>query len=516
MRAECTCHSFQVIDRLQIVSRPAVLGTGRHQGQSVHVHRPKIVSKTVRPPPAASRGPSAAQQHDMLRPHPFATHTALRAAKTSIRLHVCRVSSGTTSTTTSSIRGPPCFTLEASVGAANPLDLQLLSTGAFGAEVHPDLPIATTWWVSRMHACTHAALSSPVMRMKYPPLLPCMCRHGLYKQLALKFGAGAARKEAAAAAATSITAAAAAAAMSESAAEAEAALAFAGARPVMHIATVGAQLRSLEDTAEAMCWAAGVTPSGHKLPEEEHRPHADALLLVSGSHPVRQLPMASQLLTGSVGMLQRGTQLKQQGVLPPQLELWAVANPVTERDASYTEQKVGQTAQCASAVCGQQQAEQQVRQSVSSTACSLCQRATKALGAIRSGWNSPTRHRRQRHTLPCAVPCCVSLLRWQVAAGAQVILTQPPLDWPAFELWMEDARRRGLHTTARLLVGFPCLSSASNAGFWLALCNAGNNAEVRHGACAAASRQCPTGQRWRRVGLLGLEGCCHLVDCVSS
>lgn len=82
---------------------------------------------------------------------------------------------------------------------------------------------------------------------------------------------------------------------------------------------------------------------------------------------------------------------------------------------------------------------------------------------------------------PCLLLCCAALAcvpPLQVAAGAQVILTQPPLDWPAFERWMEDARRRGLHTAARLLVGFPCLSSAANCGFWLALCNAGNNAEV--------------------------------------
>lgn len=171
------------------------------------------------------------------------------------------------------------------------------------------------------------------------PVLPH--RHGLYKQLALKFGAGAAaRQQATAAAASSIAAAAAAAQLSDSAAAAEAVLFEVGARPVMHIATVGAQLRSLEDTAEAMCWAAGVTPSGKQLKQEDHRPHADALLLVSGSHPVRQLPMAAQLLPGSVKMLQRGTQLKQQGVLPQQCELWAVANPVIERDASYTEQKV--------------------------------------------------------------------------------------------------------------------------------------------------------------------------------
>jgi hypothetical protein len=58
----------------------------------------------------------------------------------------------------SSIRGPPCFTLEASVGAANPLDLELLSNGVFGAEVHPDLPIATTWYAlgEYLELCVYA------------------------------------------------------------------------------------------------------------------------------------------------------------------------------------------------------------------------------------------------------------------------------------------------------------------------------------------------------------------------
>lgn len=65
--------------------------------------------------------------------------------------------------------GPPSFTLEASVGSANQLDLDLLATGAFGAEVHPDLPIATTW-------------------------------HGLYKQISSRLQ-GTARRDALAAAA---------------------------------------------------------------------------------------------------------------------------------------------------------------------------------------------------------------------------------------------------------------------------------------------------------------------------
>jgi hypothetical protein len=37
------------------------------------------------------------------------------------------------------------LTLERSVGGAQRMDAALLQTGVFGAEVFPDLPIATTW-----------------------------------------------------------------------------------------------------------------------------------------------------------------------------------------------------------------------------------------------------------------------------------------------------------------------------------------------------------------------------------
>ncbi|WIA29974.1 hypothetical protein OEZ86_000072 [Tetradesmus obliquus] len=268
--------------------------------------------------------------------------------------------------------GPPSFTLEASVGRANQLDLDLLATGAFGAEVHPDLPIATTW-------------------------------HGLYKQISSRLQ-GTARRDALAAAAKAQSKAAAVQMMADIA-SCEEAMDSQGLKPVLHVATVGAQLSSMADISDAMCTAAGVTPSGVRREASEHRPHADALLLVSGSHPVRTLPLLQQFLPGSVAMLRQASQLKQRGVLPQQLQLWAVANPVMEPDASYTEQKV--------------------------------------------------------------------------AAGAQVILTQPPLDWARFEAWMEDARRRQLHSAARLLVGFPLLSSAANVAFWGALCGAGGNQQVQ-------------------------------------
>eukprot|EP00879_Flechtneria_rotunda_P017250 GHRR01018071.1.p1 GENE.GHRR01018071.1~~GHRR01018071.1.p1 ORF type:complete len:174 (-),score=44.03 GHRR01018071.1:608-1129(-) len=80
----------------------------------------------------------------------------------------------------------------------------------------------------------------------------------------------------------------------------------------------------------------------------------------------------------------------------------------------------------------------------------------------------------------CAVNCntLVCFPAMQIAAGAEVILTQPPLDWPTFQSWMADAHRRSLPTATRLLVGFPCLSSAANTAFWLALCRGAGNIQV--------------------------------------
>ena len=69
----------------------------------------------------------------------------------------------------------------------------------------------------------------------------------------------------------------------------------------------------------------------------------------------------------------------------------------------------------------------------------------------------------------------------QVSAGAEVLLTQPPLDWDHFMRWMEDADRRGITSKARLVIGFPLLSSGANVDFWIALCNGGSNQEVSLG-----------------------------------
>lgn len=67
----------------------------------------------------------------------------------------------------------------------------------------------------------------------------------------------------------------------------------------------------------------------------------------------------------------------------------------------------------------------------------------------------------------------------KVDAGAEVLLTQPPLDWENFEAWWDDAERRGVLSAAKVLVGFPALSSSANAAFWLALAGGARSAGAR-------------------------------------
>jgi hypothetical protein len=82
----------------------------------------------------------------------------------------------------------------------------------------------------------------------------------------------------------------------------------------------------------------------------EGRP-ADALLLVSGSHPVRSLPGARRLLPTSLTMLALARQLRAQGELPAATQLWVVANPNIEPDASLVEEKVELGAQVGGLLC---------------------------------------------------------------------------------------------------------------------------------------------------------------------
>jgi hypothetical protein len=309
---------------------------------------------------------------------------------------------------------PFLLTLERSVGARGPVaDAPLCATGAFGAEVSPDLPIATSW----------EGLGRAAARRARGVL-------GSLTGNSSSSGGQEGRDLSAAVATTPTTL---------------------GDPTAWRVATVAAQVRSPEELERRLVLAAGAAASGGG--------GADALLLVSGSHPLRSIPPLAAAVAGarvdSLDLLRTAARLRDDpllaavmgggggdhhhhGRLPRGLALWAVANPVTERDASRS--------------------------------------AAKA------------------------------------AAGAEALLTQPPLDWTAFERWLEDARRRGLGLeeaavhqsrqpqqqrpppagSARLVVGFPCLSSSANARFWVELCGAPRNgpaAEATTKAFADAERR---------------------------
>lgn len=59
----------------------------------------------------------------------------------------------------------------------------------------------------------------------------------------------------------------------------------------------------------------------------------------------------------------------------------------------------------------------------------------------------------------------------KVEAGAETIVTQPPLVWGRVEKWYEDLDRRGMIRDTRLVVGLPMLTSPGNLRFWAALCD---------------------------------------------
>ena len=63
-------------------------------------------------------------------------------------------------------------------------------------------------------------------------------------------------------------------------------------------------------------------------------------------------------------------------------------------------------------------------------------------------------------------------LQHKIEAGAEAIISQPPLLPDRFHQWWHSVLDRGLHKTAKLIVGVPIISSAANLAFWLRLTEA--------------------------------------------
>ncbi|KAG2501573.1 hypothetical protein HYH03_000078 [Edaphochlamys debaryana] len=290
------------------------------------------------------------------------------------------------------------LTLERGMGKEYGKEAELQSSGAFAAEVFPDLPIATTW--QNLIKALSGSLRASATADPAPPFTHFTTRPGAAK-----------------------------------------------------VVTVAANLRSEADIEARIRSACAGPDAAAQGPEGAQGPQrARALLCVSGSHPVRSLPLVPSLFRSSLDTLRIATRLRAAGAIPPDTQLWAVANPNTERGAGLLERKV--------------------------------------------------------------------------ELGAQVVLTQPPLDWEAYLAWLGDAERRGLllpalpsssapspsapaseaagadpsspaasgaagtpsptDAGARLLVGHPMASSAGNLSFWLALSGCGGSAAARELVAAAA------------------------------
>ena len=196
--------------------------------------------------------------------------------------------------------------------------------------------------------------------------------------------------------------------------------------PSFVVRTVAAQVRGPGSVVARIQRAAGVGPGGELLngSSDDKGAHSpDALLLVSGGHPARSLWRP----TDSLSMLRAASQLRERGLIPRDIELWAVANPLLEKPERAAVEKA--------------------------------------------------------------------------EAGADAILTQPPLSEKAWLRWWDGVQRISSSSSSSVppVVGGIALPHSPGAlRFWVALCGAGGVEGVDEEVAAfarAASGSSPSAKR---------------------
>ncbi|GAX74383.1 hypothetical protein CEUSTIGMA_g1831.t1 [Chlamydomonas eustigma] len=192
------------------------------------------------------------------------------------------------------------LSLERAVGLhALGSDEELRASGAFSAEVIPDLPIATTWGALARASASWFTAGSELKQQSNKKDGPSSHQPVL--------------------------------AVSQLKAELSSVV-------TSRVNTVAVNLRSMAEVERRMIEAS--TSSASDQPHIKADSSSAALLLVSGSHPLRTLPGVNRLLPSSVDALRAAKKLKSRGLIPGATQLWAVANPNLERDASLLEKKV--------------------------------------------------------------------------------------------------------------------------------------------------------------------------------
>ncbi|DBB06699.1 TPA: hypothetical protein ACH3X1_012202 [Trebouxia sp. C0004] len=255
----------------------------------------------------------------------------------------------------------PVMTLERSVGKFSGADTELWQSGHFGAGIVPDLPVVSSWKEFGAKLLGRQIAAPQVLNTQQKIVV------------------------------------------SEPASQ----------RRQWQVQTLAAQTYSQKQMRQRIIEACICPPGSMQQP-------ADALLLLSGSHPLRQMPLSDRWFTDSIQTLKMASELRHAGDVPPHVALWAVENPLT---------------------------------------------------------NSTDR------------------LKRKIDAGAEVIVTQPPLLWDKFEAWISSVQKQMLLGNTRLIVGCPMVSSAANMKFWLYLCQLYHQPEAAAAVqpftdAAAESKQC--------------------------
>lgn len=96
-------------------------------------------------------------------------------------------------------------------------------------------------------------------------------------------------------------------------------------------------------------------------------------------------------------------------------------------------------------------------------------------------------------------------LERKLEAGAETVVTQPPLLPGRFEAWWGDLLSRGLHRDARVLVGVPFLTSPENLRFWLRLADCDPDDPAAAPALRALSAHPPGPERQEACLALAAE-----------
>jgi len=216
----------------------------------------------------------------------------MHLTKPIIKINRIAANSGRSSTTNLN-HHLPMLCLERAIGERYGADKVLWGTGAFDAQVYPDLPFASSWSELLGKLLGAGVSSNQVSSGSANGGIDTVATAGSSCNNDNKNGNDYA----------------------------------------LTVRTIGAQCHSREKLLSKMQLAC--------KPSLEGGGNANALLFVSGSHPARTLPFNDSFLQSSVSMLHDASKLRAQGELPASLALWAVENPTNPPERLFKKIQAG-------------------------------------------------------------------------------------------------------------------------------------------------------------------------------